>query len=369
MITSRTSTIPELDSDSESASDLDELDRPATPDRPQRPVVLITWMKDQPRSAGLARALGAQAVWMPWAWPRLPWPRRIVSWARSAVRTASVVRSSAPGTLIVAMSPPVFNPLVAWAACRRRNDLTFAIDLHSGALNDPNWSWAFGVQRWLIARSDAVIVTNREIIRGVDTGAARVIAMHDPWAPEETALPTVIEHPYALFPASGMPDEPVEALADAAHRLEGRIQIVVTGRERAELVGTAVRSTGFVPESEFESLLRDADVVLALTTREGTMQRAAYEALHVGRPLVCSDTAILVEELGTSAVFTPNHGSSIAVAIEEAIERSDELVKAGTALIDEMDAGIDAAVLELLGTRPARSHQPPEEPSCPLPES
>jgi glycosyltransferase involved in cell wall biosynthesis len=365
MIDSINATLPERDGERTDSPNAGPVPATAAP----RDVILITWMKDQPRSAGLARALGAEAIWMPWAWPRLPWPRRILSWLRSAGRTASVVRRAAPGTLVVAMSPPVFNPLVAWAACRRRNDLTFAIDLHSGALNDPNWSWAFGLQRWLIARSDAVIVTNREIIRGVDVGASRVIAMHDPWAPDEPAAVAEIAHPYALFPASGMPDEPVEALADAARLLEGRVQIVVTGRARPELSGTPVVSTGFVPEADFEGLLREADVVLALTTREGTMQRAAYEALHVGRPLVCSDTAILVEELGTSAVFTPNDGPSIAAAIDEALDRSDELVKAGTALIEEMDAGIDAAVLELLATTPARSHPRSEEPSCPLPES
>jgi hypothetical protein len=97
---------------------------------------------------------------------------------------------------------------------------------------------------------------------------------------------------------------------------------------------------------EYRALLSDAAVVLALTTREATMQQAAYEALRVRVPIVCSDTRVLRDALGPSAVIVSHTGASLAEGILEALRRRDELA-AATAVVDarlrrESERGLDA---------------------------
>jgi hypothetical protein len=282
----------------------------------------------------LARALNAEAVYMPWARPRQPLPRTILGWLRSARRTRRLLRSLPPGSAAVAMAPPVFCPLVAlWTA--RGRGIKVAIDLHSGGLNDPDWRWSFGIMRWAIRRAATVIVTNLDLLEGHDTGTTPVRVIQDPfWVKDEheVDLAPAPGKPYAVFPASGAPDEPIDEVADAARRLAGRVKIVVTGSRPSRPETPGLRFTGFIPAAEFRSLMARASVVLALTTREATMQRAAYEGLQLRRPLVCSGTKILRQVLMDAAVFVENSGPSIAEGVIEGISRADELVAAGEAV-------------------------------------
>jgi hypothetical protein len=87
-------------------------------------------------------------------------------------------------------------------------------------------------------------------------------------------------------------------------------------------------STGFVEKATFDRLLKEADVVLALTTREATMQRAGYEALYNRRPLVCSDRRVLVEAFRDAAVTVPNEGPAIAAGVRRALREADVLIAA-----------------------------------------
>ena len=303
-------------------------------------LVMVSWIRFHARSRDLAEALGAQAVFMPWAWPGRSLPRTLLGWLRSGLRTWRVVRSLSTGSVVVAMAPPVFCPLVAVAAARGRG-VRLVIDLHSGALNDARWRWTFSVMRWAIRRVEAVIVTNPDLLEGQDTGATPVLVIHDPfWVrgrPEAgpSALPG---RPYALFPASGGSDEPIEALAEAAALLTGQVEVVVTGDRPSGDDGPAMRRTGFLPRAEFQSLMARAAVVLALTTREATMQRAAYEGLQLGRPLVCSDTGVLRRVFADAAVFVDNTGPAIAAGIGEAMARAAQLQAAGAAVQATMRA-------------------------------
>jgi glycosyltransferase involved in cell wall biosynthesis len=138
--------------------------------------------------------------------------------------------------------------------------------------------------------------------------------------------------PYAVFPASGAPDEPIDAVAQAAALLAPHVDVVVTGKQPTRPDTPGLRLTGFIPYQEFQDLMTHAAVVLALTTREATMQRAAYEGLQLGRPLVCSDSKVLHRVLADGAVFVENTGHAIAAGITEAMARGDELKAAGEAV-------------------------------------
>ena len=118
-----------------------------------------------------------------------------------------------------------------------------------------------------------------------------------------------------------------------------------------------MRRTGYLPVAQFQSIMAHAAVVLALTTREATMQRAAYEALQFGRPLVCSDTGVLRRVLADAAVFVGNSAPAIAAGIREAVARADQLQSAGAAVQAAMQADSQrglAAVRALSGAAAGR---------------
>jgi hypothetical protein len=328
--------------------------------RDQPRFTMVSWIRDNPRSRDMALALGAQSVFMPWAWHGRSLARTSLGWLRSGLRTWRVVRHVPSGSVVVAMAPPVFCPLVAlWAA--RRRGVHVAIDLHSGGLNDARWRWSFGLMRWAIRQAEAVIVTNPDLLEGQEPGAP-VLVIQDPFwmgGRWEAGSPPKSGPPYAVFPASGAADEPIEALAEAAALLEGEVEIVVTGDHQVGAERPGLRLTGFLPAGEFQGLMAHATVVLALTTREATMQRAAYEGLQLGHPLVCSDTRVLRRVLADAAVFVNNTGPAIAAGIREAMARAEQLQAAGAAVREtikaEAERGLAAVNALAAPSRGARS--------------
>lgn len=300
---------------------------------PVRPTLFVMWIDHNTRSEGLARALHAELLSTSWSHPRQPKTRKLAAWARSSLATLRRVRALPSGALVIVMAPPVFAPLIALLA--RRRGVALAIDMHSGALDDPKWRWSFTLMRRLLQRADAVIATTPESLRGIDLSGTETVFIVDPTlasGPVTSSLPpdiptmaTVGARPYVLFPASGETDEPIDAVAAAAVALAGEIDIVVTGRQPARLAGSGLQLTGFVSTAEYGRLLAGAALVLALTTREATNQRAACEALQHGLPLVCSATRMLRETYQGAALFTAPDAVAIAAAIREGLARREEL--------------------------------------------
>jgi glycosyltransferase involved in cell wall biosynthesis len=325
-------------------------DKPA--ERTGRPALFVMWVDHNTRSEGLARALDADLLRTPWSHPRQPKVTKLAAWMRSGLATLRRVRALPPDSLVVVMAPPVFAPLVSLLA--RRRDVALAIDMHSGALDDPKWRWSFPLMRRLLRRADAVIATTPEVFQGLGFPKTETVFIVDPTlaalpeshnaAPAAAAGEPVRPRPYVLFPASGEVDEPIDAVADAAARLAGEIDVVVTGRQPARLEQSALQLTGFVSAAEYRRLMTGATLVLALTTREATNQRAACEALQFGRPLLCSSTRMLRETYGGAAVFAAPTAEAIVAGIREGLARQDEL-RAGipavvTRLRDQARTGV-----------------------------
>jgi glycosyltransferase involved in cell wall biosynthesis len=132
-----------------------------------------------------------------------------------------------------------------------------------------------------------------------------------------------------VVPASFDPDEPVEAVLDAAVR-HPDVEVVITGRDAAGWVDPAavpanVVLTGYLARSGYEALLAGAAVVCSLTTLDDCMQQAGYEAMAWGRPLVTSDTDVLRDYFGAAAVYAVPTAESIGAAWTEAMRRDPEL--------------------------------------------
>ncbi len=294
------------------------------------PVLFVSWSVQHGRSRDLAAALGAEAVFIGIRSRRRRWlsPARYVT---SSLVTVKLFLTRRPSAIIV-MQPPLPLAVVALVYGRLRR-VPVALDAHTGAA----LAMRTGRQRRslrILGRFAAVtIVTNAQLADPLTAGGVHAVILHDP-VPEvesdEQSPPA--EGPFTVVaPLSWAADEPVDMIIAAAARCP-EISFVATGRppagvaERADLPGN-LRLVGFLSDEAFESLMRDAGVVLALTTRDATMQRAGYEALAFGRPVIASDTQVLREFFGDAALYAAT-AMQLADAVNESRERATELAAA-----------------------------------------
>lgn len=295
-----------------------------------RRALFVSWISHHGRSADLSAALGAEAVFI--ATGRLT-DRRTAPFrhAVQAVRTVRLLRARRPDVLLV-MAPPAALVLIG-LVWRRLTGGRLVVDAHSGAVLGRPLAWRLG------RHADCTVVT----LPSLTEGLPRAVALHDPPAAAVPAAP----HGEVVFPASWYSDEPHEDLVEAA-RLLPDVRLAVTGRPPQALdVPPNLRLTGFLPREQYLELVAGAPLVLALTTRPETMQRAAYEAVAAGRPVVASDTAALRSYLGPAAVYAGRGGPALAAAVSEALRRAGELEAAATQVREQQRAAFQDGVRAL----------------------
>jgi glycosyltransferase involved in cell wall biosynthesis len=104
----------------------------------------------------------------------------------------------------------------------------------------------------------------------------------------------------------------------AAAALVSDVHFHITGSAKklaAHTLPPNVTSTGFLSVDAYGSLLRHANAVLVLTTRDHTMLRGAWEAIYQGTPVIVSDWPILREAFDEGAAHTDNTAAAIAAAV------------------------------------------------------
>jgi hypothetical protein len=117
--------------------------------------------------------------------------------------------------------------------------------------------------------------------------------------------------------------------------------------------------TGFLDDAAYDTLLRRARAVLALTTRDATMQRAAYEALERDVPIVCSSSTVLRETLRDAATSCDNDATSMADAIRVAVARDrDEAAAAAAAVRGQLGRSVDRAARAIRELADMERHDP-----------
>lgn len=230
-------------------------------------------------------------------------------------RTWNRLRLERPDVVFF-MQPPAPLLLSVWAYAIANKGVLLVGDLHSGYFNDSKWSWftRLGIR---MLQKHAVLVTNHNMATVAARDVNRVYVLHD-LIVDKTGISLRESKgdgdPYLLCPLSYAADEPLEALLGAA-ALAPDVRWYFTGRapDRIKKMAPAnVVFTGFVTTEEYEVLLVNAAGVVALTDRADTMQRAGYEALAYGVPLLISDQVVLREFFQDSAVFVTHEADTIA---------------------------------------------------------
>jgi glycosyltransferase involved in cell wall biosynthesis len=314
-------------------------------------VIALAWTRFQPRTAALATALGGEARFIGDGIEGSSVAARPLSYLKKAARTWRLLSRENPSTVLV-ITPPVFAPLCAWLWCtvHRRN---LVVDCHTGAFHSSRWAWARPLHRVLLRRAKAVLLHTEELEALVrEWGAPAMMVPDDlPDVSEAEPLPPPERHTVVIA-GSFDTNEPV-AQAVAAARLLPDVEFRYTGDP--SLVAPDVRAgaapnvvfTGYLKYPLFLGELLAADAVGVFSTDPRIMNRAAFEAIGLGKPLVLSDLPALKTRFVSAALFCANDPQAIADTIMRALRERDQLAAKSIALQGRLKSQRDGAVAQL----------------------
>ena len=314
------------------------------------PAVTLAWCDFQARTVALAAALDGDAVFITEGrrglGAVLP-----VRYARHAIETWSRLRAADPATVVV-ITPPVFAPLVCWIWCATHNR-ALVVDCHTGAFHSRKWAWARPLHRFILRRARLALLHTYEAATEVQRWGIRTLVVPDD-VPDGKGIDPASRSAQPLVVVAGSLDsnEPIELVVEAA-RLLPDIEFRCPGdlaRLSPKLRASSPQNvdfTGWLSYPRFLAELVAADVVAAFSTDPEIMNRAAFEAVGVGKPLVLSDLPRLRGRFNDAAVFCPNEPHAMAATLREALGNRGDLAIRSRNLQGRLRAERDAALDQL----------------------
>jgi glycosyltransferase involved in cell wall biosynthesis len=160
---------------------------------------------------------------------------------------------------------------------------------------------------------------------------------------------------YCVFVGAYAVDEPLTEVIAAAEKLDGDVFIYCTGKIPRRLSRLRlqpyknIRFTDYINDEDYIALIAKSNCVLALTTEEGCLQCAGYEALALMTPLVVSKTKALMEYFKDSAIYVENSAVEIEKGIREALDREMEIKSRMKSIKAERKKKFDEDIVKLKG--------------------
>jgi len=315
------------------------------------PLLAVAWTRFQPRTVAIAAALGGEARFLDDRLTGSSIAARPLAYVSKAWRLWRMLAREQPQSVLV-ITPPVFAPLVAWAWCRvhRRR---LIVDCHTGAFHSNRWAWARPIHRRVLRHATAVLLHTEELeelVRG--WGAPAMLVPDD--LPEAADAAPQLRHEGDCVLVAGSLDanEPVAVAVEAA-RLQPDVRFRFTGDTRhvapqiVEQAPANVTFTGYLEYAAFLGEMLVADVVAVFSTDPRIMNRAAFEAVGLGRPLVLSDLPALKSRFGDGPLMCANDPKAMADAVLEALRQRDELAARSVALQTRLKAQRAQAIARL----------------------
>ena len=289
------------------------------------PWMFIAWAPYARRSESLAREVGAELCLVHYLKFQNPFYAP-VKYVLQSIRTLMVLFSKRPAVVFV-QNPPFVCGLVVYLYCCT-SGAHFVFDHHSAVFSSV-WDWALPIQKFLAQRAITNIVTNQHWADSIRSWGASALIMGDPFLelPQGEMFP--VEPGFNVaFVSTFSPDEPLDAVLEAAAQLP-EVHFYITGDSKRQpksffdSLPTNVTCTGFLPDAHYVGLLRAVDAMIALTTRDHTLQLGGCEAVSLAKPLITSDWPYLRKFFVRGTI----HVASSADGIREGIRVMQEKYK------------------------------------------
>jgi glycosyltransferase involved in cell wall biosynthesis len=284
--------------------------------------IFVSWAPFCSRSDTLARELGGASHMVYHRFWGSNYATIALKYASQTLATLLLLIRSRPRCIFVMSPPPVAALVVAVYAWMRR--VPYVIDAHSASFVDRRWRGAMeGLQRFVARRALTTLVTNEEWRGIVNRWGGRSDIVTDVPVRFPPPAPLELGPGFHVTVVSTFTwDEPTEIVFAAAHLLP-EVSFHVTGDFRRLKPAVMrkkppnVRLTGFLPVADYAALLTNSHGVMSLTTLDHTMQRGAYEAAYLGKPIITSDFGLLRAAFTKGAVFVANDAEAIAQGVRD----------------------------------------------------
>jgi glycosyltransferase involved in cell wall biosynthesis len=282
-------------------------------------MVFISWAPFCSRSDGIAARLGGKSfmVYSPVFGSR--YLTIAFKYLSQTIKTLRILFRERPAAVFV-MTPPVAACLAVWIYARL-SATQFVIDAHTAAFVHPRWKPLLFIHKWFSRAARTTIVTNEHMQNIVYDWKAHATIIRDvPVRFAEPRYPKLNGSVNMTLVSTFTYDEPLELFFEAARQLP-EIRFHITGDYRRGeprlLVAKPanVTLTGFLSDADYVGLLLASDAVISLTTLDHTMQRAAYEALYLGRPVITSNSDLLRRHFCKGTVHVGNTVDEIVAGV------------------------------------------------------
>ena len=258
---------------------------------------------------------------------------------RQILRTIGALRRSA-ATRFIVQNPSLLLSVtvVLWRGIFARKRFV-VIDAHNQAVV-PFMSNNFVVRalsRYVLRKANLTLVTNRFLVDAVERRGGHAVVLPDrlpaispcPAPPMESNGPMRV-----LVIATFAPDEPIDAILQAARIVGSSVEFSFTGDSRKvpdsthASAGKNVRFLGYLDEHAYWQAMAEAHVVLDLTLMPDCLVCGAYEAVAMGRPVVLSNTVAQREYFREAGTYSDVNPQSIADALGSLREHYFDAVSA-----------------------------------------
>lgn len=302
-------------------------------------IVFLVWNKHGIRAEGMSKYLGACLCFL--FTSRIKHPALFIE-------TLNILRKKRP-KIIICQTPPITCALVALIYrffFGGRLKPKILVDSHRGTFQKP-WSRIKFLSKYVLRRVELIIVENLEVQNLVlRSYGVKSMILEDPiphfdepilneveairkkwddYDNESTeTLKVVVINPFTS-------DAPLQEIFNAAAELRTVATFYITGdfskasrkllRRRAD----NIILTGFLPNSEYVSLLYYVDVIIDLTSDPERSQAGAYEAVAVEKALIISDNAPLRRCFNKGTIHIRNSIPEIKEAIRKAQDNKEQL--------------------------------------------
>ena len=226
-------------------------------------------------------------------------------------------------------------------------------DSHSCAFDHEFIKYPLFLSKYFAKKVSLSVITNESHYNLLTEFGARALIISDIpfeeklYSNEKLELSPLLNVCYICTYA---PDEPYNEVFEAAKQNK-KIKLYVTGDYNKVGINPSnypnIQFTGFLSNKDYKKYINNVDIIMTLTTRENTMQRAGSEAISVGKPLITSDTKMLRNYFKSGTIFVTCTSKGINDGFNEAI-KNIQMLKVGILKLKEERKKEFSVKLEIL---------------------